>query len=189
MFALIQFLFVHRNTNSILSLCVISDNMVFDKIPEFAKSKFDDSKDLFRETPVRYLGYSNELGEAFRPLISKSLVNFSYVVATGYVLADTYSKASRIYNTPVALGGGTKKAAIKAGDVLLWQMLASVIIPGFTINRICWGTGRLLKMAKAAKAVRKTAPTAVGLASIPLIIHPIDKLMDYVMDNTYRKYI
>lgn len=68
-------------------------------------------------------------------------------------------------------------------------MLASVIIPGFTINRICWGTGRLLKMAKANKMIRKTVPTGVGLASIPLIIHPIDRLMDYVMDNTYRKFI
>lgn len=163
--------------------------MGFDKFSDLVKEKLEDTKDLFRETPVRYLGYSNELGEAFRPLISKALVNFSYVVATGYVLADTYSKASRVYNLPVALGGGAKKATIKAGDVLLWQMLASVIIPGFTINRICWGTGRLLKMAKAAKTLQKTAPTAVGLASIPLIIHPIDKLMDYVMDNSYRKYI
>lgn len=150
---------------------------------------FEESKDLFRDTPVRYLGYTNELGEAFRPLISKSLVNFSYVVATGYVLADTYSKSSKVYRRPEALGGGTKRAVITAGDVLLWQMLASVIIPGFTINRICWGTGRLLKMAKVAKGIQKAAPTTVGLASIPVIIHPIDKLMDYVMDNTYRKYI
>lgn len=153
------------------------------------KLKVEEAKDLYRDTPVRYLGYSNELGEAFRPLISKSLVNFSYVIATGYVLADTYSKASTMYNTPVALGGGTKKAAIRAGDVLIWQMLASVVIPGFTINRICWATGRMIRMVKVAKAVQKATPTAVGLASIPLIIHPIDKFMDYVMDNTYRKYI
>lgn len=149
----------------------------------------DETKDLFRDTPVRYLGYTNELGEAFRPLISKALVNSSYVVATGYVIADTYSKASRVYQTPVALGGGAKAATITAGDVLLWQLLASVIIPGFTINRICWGTGKMLKQIRAAKTLRAFGPTAVGLASIPLIIHPIDKLMDFVMDNTYRKYV
>lgn len=163
--------------------------MGFEKIRESVSSQFDDSKDLFRDTPVRYLGYSNELGEAFRPLISKVLVNFSYVVAAGYCVADTYSKASRVYRTPVALGGGTKKAAITAGDVLLWQTLASVVLPGMAINRICWSTGRLLKMTNASKLLRKATPTAVGLASIPLIIHPIDQFMDYVMDNTYRKYI
>lgn len=53
--------------------------------------------DLFRETPVRYLGYTNELGEAFRPLISKVFVNFSYLVASAYVFADTFTKAKRIY--------------------------------------------------------------------------------------------
>lgn len=57
-------------------------------------------KDLFRETPVRYLGYSNELGEAFRPLISKKWVNLSYVLATTYVLADTYSKAKKAFQVP-----------------------------------------------------------------------------------------
>ena len=31
----------------------------------------------------------------------------------------------------------TKKVAFAAVDTLLWQALASVIIPGFTINRIC----------------------------------------------------
>ena len=30
-----------------------------------------------------------------------------------------------------------KKIAFAAVDTLLWQALASVIIPGFTINRIC----------------------------------------------------
>lgn len=159
-----------------------------DKITAKLKDQFHESKDLFRDTPMRYLGYSNELGEAFRPLISRTLVNSTYVVAAGYCVADTYSKARRVYRTPVALGGGTCKAVITAGDVLLWQTLASVVLPGLAINRICWGTGRLLKMLKASKILQKSVPTAVGLASIPVIIHPIDQLMDYVMDNTYRRY-
>lgn len=30
-------------------------------------------------------------------------------------------------------------------------------------------------------------PTAVGLGSIPLIIQPIDRLVDFFMDSTFRK--
>mmetsp|Transcript_14152 Transcript_14152/g.26478 ORF Transcript_14152/g.26478 Transcript_14152/m.26478 type:complete len:114 (+) Transcript_14152:23-364(+) len=30
-------------------------------------------------------------------------------------------------------------------------------------------------------------PTAIGLGSIPLIIHPIDNGVDYLMENTFRK--
>lgn len=80
-----------------------------------------------------FIGYSNELGESFRPLVKRSFVNFTYVVAIGYVFADAADKTMKTYNKPI--DGGTKKAIITCGDVIIWQMLASVIIPGFTINR------------------------------------------------------
>ena len=102
-------------------------------------------------------------------------------------------------------GADTSKVAIAAVDTLLWQALASVIVPGFsdhpnisiadqqifldrsfkltnsssgfTINRICWGAG--LGLAKALPGVAVTARnwmvTGLGLGVIPLIIHPIDK--------------
>lgn len=87
------------------------------------------------------------------------------------------------------LGGGAKPAAGIAGDVFLWQMLASVAIPGAIINRITWGTGKLLKLAKVKGMPRKWGATCVGLASIPFIIKPIDEAVDYAMENTYRKYV
>lgn len=39
------------------------------------------------------------------------------------------------FQKPEILGGGLRSAAVMAGDTLLWQMFASVVIPGFTINR------------------------------------------------------
>lgn len=44
-----------------------------------------------------FLGYANEVGEAFRSLVPKSVVWFSYVVASGYVLADTVHKGAKVY--------------------------------------------------------------------------------------------
>jgi fission process protein 1 len=35
----------------------------------------------------------------------------------------------------------------------------------------------------------KWLPTAIGIGSIPLIIHPIDDLVDYSMDNSIRKWM
>ncbi|XP_063701098.1 mitochondrial fission process protein 1 [Culicoides brevitarsis] len=148
----------------------------------------NDNVDVYRDTLVRYLGYSNEVGEAFRSLVKKQLVHASYAVAIGYVLCDTVDKAKKKHKLPEALGGGTRGALVASGDTLIWQMLASVAIPGFTINRICWGTRMILKKTKAAKA-GKWISTIVGLASIPLIIHPIDRGVDQLMDNTYRKYV
>jgi hypothetical protein len=37
--------------------------------------------------------------------------------------------------------------------------------------------------------VSKWLPTAVGLGSIPIIITPIDNLVDYTLDNTTRKLL
>ncbi|ESO97543.1 hypothetical protein LOTGIDRAFT_60346, partial [Lottia gigantea] len=48
--------------------------------------------DVFRDTWVRYLGYSNEVGEAFRSLVNVKLVYLSYGLASSYVLADSIHK-------------------------------------------------------------------------------------------------
>lgn len=53
---------------------------------------------LKRQLNVLFLGYSNELGESFRPLIKKWVVNLSYGVAVAYVLADVQDKTRKMYN-------------------------------------------------------------------------------------------
>lgn len=68
-------------------------------------------------------------------------------------------------------------------------MFASVIIPGFVINRITWGAGYLTKRAKIPGIAGKWLPTCIGLAAIPLIIRPIDTAVDHAMDQSYRKYV
>jgi len=141
--------------------------------------------DIYRDSLLRYLGYSNELGESFRPLIKKSYVHASYAVAVSYVFADTADKCIKSYEKDKSL----VKAAKIGGDVVIWQLLASVIIPGFTINRICWAVGKGLKMSKFRHPLAKWIPTITGLLSIPLIIHPIDHAVDVLMDESYRKYV
>lgn len=42
-------------------------------------------------------GYANEVGEAFRPLIPKYLVNASYAVSISYALADCADKTYKEY--------------------------------------------------------------------------------------------
>lgn len=93
------------------------------------------------------------------------------------------------FQRPEALGGGLRPSAVIAGDVFLWQMFASVAIPGFVINRVTWCAGKLLKNAKVKGIARKWVPTCIGLAAIPFIIKPIDHGVDVAMDKTYRKYI
>ena len=164
------------------------------------------------------LGYANEVGEAFRALVNVKFVYASYGLASAYVLADTNDKASKAKKllgtytinlfiffllfkshlfTLVSyykLGdseGALSKVGVAAFDTLVWQALASVIIPGFTINRIC--AASLFAMGKTIPKVslnaRKWMTTGIGLGVIPFIVHPIDSLVHYGMDNTTRKWI
>ncbi|XP_063396983.1 mitochondrial fission process protein 1-like [Mytilus trossulus] len=146
--------------------------------------------DLFRETPVRYLGYANEVGEAFRSMVNVNLVRFTYVVASGYVVADAVHKgqeaSQKTYQDEKKKQSRVRTAVL---DTLIWQGLASVAIPGFTINRVCTFSGLLLKKSTSWPApMRHWTTTFIGLACIPFIIKPIDRSVDYFMENSFRKW-
>lgn len=88
--------------------------------------------------------------------------------------------------------GATQSAVVQAaGDTLIWQPLASVIVPGFTINRVC--ATSLYAMARVIPKVplttRKWITTAIGLGCIPFIVHPIDSSIHFVLDNSLRRYL
>lgn len=81
-----------------------------------------------------------------------------------------------------------KKTIFAATDTLTWQMFASVIIPGYTINRVCALSDFVLtKTAKLPTNSRKLIVTGVGLAVIPFIIKPIDNLVHVMLDYSLRK--
>ncbi|DBA00374.1 TPA: hypothetical protein N0F65_000559 [Lagenidium giganteum] len=148
--------------------------------------------DIWRDSLVRYLGYSNELGESFRPMAPR-LVAPSYMVAFGYVLGDAYDKATKASTAArkqsVSESKHNKMVVGAAVDTLVWQTLASVAIPGFTINRVVAASSVVAEQTlKNSPVLKRWAPTAIGLGVIPLIIHPIDSLVDTLMDNTIRKW-
>ena len=86
--------------------------------------------DIYRDTLLRYAGYANEVGEAFRALVPVNFVYASYGVASAYVLADTFDKSSKTKKQLGNTEGAMTKVGVAAFDTLVWQALASVIIPG-----------------------------------------------------------
>eukprot|EP00232_Nephroselmis_pyriformis_P025181 CAMPEP_0182858056 /NCGR_PEP_ID=MMETSP0034_2-20130328/3437_1 /TAXON_ID=156128 /ORGANISM="Nephroselmis pyriformis, Strain CCMP717" /LENGTH=460 /DNA_ID=CAMNT_0024989399 /DNA_START=120 /DNA_END=1502 /DNA_ORIENTATION=- len=223
--------------------------------------------DIWRDTPIRYLGYSNELGEAFRPLVG-GLANLTYIVAIGYVLADAFDKTNRakgksmksraagifkrldtggegyltfeevrtafrdlrvplsrdqieefiatadtkkngriefdefldsIERADFQLGllleagekGGDwgklapsvdKYSVIMGLDALFWQIIASVAMPGFAINRV-------VSLTAALQPEGSYVPTVVGLAMIPFVVKPLDVLADVLLEVTLRPLV
>ena len=125
--------------------------------------------------PVRLLGYANEVGEAFRPLVPRWCVGASYGIAGAYVTADA------AWRSTVPPPG--RSPLVEAADTFVWQGLASVAIPGAVINRIVWAVGHV-----SPAHIARWSPTAAGLASIPFIIKPIDHGVDLLMETVFRPF-
>lgn len=143
--------------------------------------------DYFRDTPIRYLGYANEVGESFRPIFPRFVVP-SYVLAFAYVGADTLHKSHTAY-----LKGKEAINVVTIGtDTLLWQTFASVLIPGKIINIITTNATRACNSKYFTRLIprhiSRWCPTLFGLSCIPLIIEPIDRTVDFVMDRSIRTW-
>ena len=94
------------------------------------------SVDLYRDTPVRFLGYANELGESFKPLIPRVAYFGTYGVACAYVAADAITPKNgywvyrggastiiTIYGAPV----DNTTVAVDAG----WNLVGPVAAPPY----------------------------------------------------------
>lgn len=106
----------------------------------------------------------------------------SYVASGAYVLGDAHDKYGRERRST-----GDDQAALTSGfKALVWQGLASVLIPGFVVNRIVATAGYVaLNMQIKDAFMRRYSPTFVGLASIPLIIKPIDGFVDLAFEHIF----
>ncbi|KAG7353902.1 mitochondrial carrier protein [Nitzschia inconspicua] len=141
---------------------------------------------IFRDSAVRYLGYANEVGESFRYQFPRFVLP-SYVISFGYCFADAVTSGQEAYE---ASSQNESSALLATTDTLLWQSLASVLIPGATINAIVKASRYAVQHSPRSlpSPVALWLPTAIGLGSIPLIVHPIDQGVDFFMENTFRKY-
>jgi len=139
--------------------------------------------DIYRDTLLRYLGYANEVGEAFRPLVPVEAVYFSYVAAILYILADTVDKTRK-----GAASGGVVAGSLGGLDTFSWQMLASVIFPSFCINRLVTLLEGLQEAGDMPGLLMASwLPTVAGLVAIPLIILPLDTLAHFVLNRSFRR--
>ncbi|RWS17670.1 mitochondrial fission process protein 1-like protein [Dinothrombium tinctorium] len=111
------------------------------------------------------------------------------MIAFGYCFADTAHKAMRASKAHET-ESKNKNVVYTAIDALIWQSLASVVIPGFTINRVCHASLFLMKKySNMPSAARKWSTVFVGIGCIPFIVKPIDSFVDLMLDNSLRLLI
>jgi hypothetical protein len=131
---------------------------------------------------ARPLAYASEVGESFRnvfPFLVKPL----YALSIGYVIGDIGIKYYEVKHK----NSNYKKWFLM--DLSLWHLGASLILPAIVINRYVHLLAKILSKMNMNTKVIKYTPTATALCLIPFIIHPLDHFTDYLMDETFRKYV
>ena len=156
--------------------------------------KGDESYDIYRDSPLRYMGYANECGEAFAAWLPPFGVPATYGVAAVYVLADTFDKAIKANKEK-----GMKEGVIVGLDTVTWQMLASVFWPGSFIRIMVNATNLLVSKLPAdlsldvegldAETTEKALPTTISLMTIPFVVKPIDTTIDWAMEESVTKVL
>ncbi|KAI4195570.1 MAG: hypothetical protein LQ350_007146 [Teloschistes chrysophthalmus] len=169
----------------------------------------------------RYVAYTSDIGESFRPIAHPWLIRSAYGISWAYLIGDVghegykaYSRNQRILHpgqpgitsvraSDAREGEGhpvtSAKGAFHPGHVpaiedyrsvmaqrAIFQGLASMGLPAFTIHSIVRYSGRALKGAKNTR-VRTWGPIGLGLAAVPLLPYMFDQPVETAVEWTFHK--
>lgn len=156
----------------------------------------DAKKDIYRDSPVRYLGYSDDIGAAIRVLCNnsknplvKNLPKISYIPAGVYIAADVAStyKASKEIE-------GKKVARKKAFGEAIFQGITNILFPILIVGAAQKAMGKGFdkfvpklkqKITPAGEKIvnrqRDIALALGGLATLLAVSKPVDNFSDNVL--------
>ncbi|KAH9978001.1 mitochondrial 18 KDa protein-domain-containing protein [Lactifluus volemus] len=138
----------------------------------------------------RYLAYTSDVGEAFRPIVPPSLVTAAYGISWLYLAGDVgYEsyKAHRRGPTPFQAAHFTEptRVGLVAVKRAAFQSVASMALPAFTIHTA-------VKQAKKAfdkssnPRLRAWGPTVTGLAIVPALPYIFDHPVEVATDHAFE---
>ncbi|KAK8118863.1 mitochondrial fission process protein 1 [Apiospora kogelbergensis] len=175
----------------------------------------------------RYVAYTSDIGESFRPVAHPWIVRGAYGVSWAYILGDVsyegykaYWQNQRKIDPQVQLSERAQKAtgltnhsttapetaaAAAAAMVTppaviapledyrtvmvqrgIFQSLASMGLPAFTIHSVVRYSGRAMKNVKNAK-LRTYGPIGLGLAVVPALPSLFDKPVEEAVEWLFHK--
>ncbi|KAJ5108893.1 hypothetical protein N7456_005568 [Penicillium angulare] len=184
----------------------------------------------------RYVAYTSDIGESFRPVAHPWLIRSAYGVSWAYLLGDVshegykaylrnrralvspgeaYKDASDVPQTQIIQGmatGNLSRPLNGPKDLEPWstteislaedyrmvmakraifQSIASMGLPAFTIHSVVKYSGRMLKGGKP-NIFRTWTPIGLGLSVVPFLPyifdHPVEEAVDWAFGTALRVY-
>jgi fission process protein 1 len=164
----------------------------------------------------RYVAYTSDIGESFRPVAHPKTVKAAYAISWAYILGDVgyegykaYWHNQRIRNPNVELSDQAKRITglsdvVPVGNVApgtvppledwrvvmaqraVFQSIASMGLPAFTIHSVVRYSGRALKNVKN-QTIRTWGPIGLGLAVVPFLPTLFDKPVENAVEFVFHK--
>lgn len=161
----------------------------------------------------RYVAYTSDIGESFRPVAHPYLVKLGYGISWAYLIGDaSYAswkvkvksegrytpglkpwnelppankEAADLYNQSVAGSLAETDWRVQLVKRGIFQSLASMAFPAFTIHSAVRYSSILFK--NSPKTLKTYGPVGVGLGIVPLLPYifdePVEHAVDYVFDR------
>ncbi|KUI68124.1 Mitochondrial fission process protein 1 [Cytospora mali] len=151
----------------------------------------------------RYVAYTSDIGESFRPIAHPWLVRGAYGVSWAYIAGDVSYEGYKAYrHNKTKLGilpAAAESADSKARSVppledwktvvaqrAIFQSVASMGLPAFTIHSVVRYSGRALKDVKN-KTIRTWGPIGLGLAVVPFLPTLFDEPVENAVEWAFHK--
>jgi len=146
---------------------------------------------------TRYIAYTSDVGEAFRPVISPRIVTAAYGISWLYLAGDVSYEAYKAHrHGPSPLEAAHFSEPTRVGMVAVkraaFQSIASMALPAFTIHTAVAQARKAFASTKNPR-VKTWGPTITGLAIVPvlpyLFDHPVEKVTDATFEWIERKIV
>ncbi|KAL8912423.1 MAG: hypothetical protein Q9171_002609 [Xanthocarpia ochracea] len=166
----------------------------------------------------RYVAYTSDIGESFRPVAHPWLIRGAYGISWAYLIGDVSHEGYKAYlrNQRILHPGLPGVTSIRASDAredhpstsavgfkpghvpaiedyrsvmaqrAVFQSIASMGLPAFTIHSIVRYSGRALKDVKNTR-IRSYGPIGLGLAAVPLLPYMFDRPVETAVEWTFHK--
>lgn len=163
----------------------------------------------------RYVAYTSDIGESFRPVAHPYLVSMGYAVSWMYLLGDVGYSSWKVkmksegkylphlrpwnYPYPPPNKAAAEAFRIESANSLaesdwrvnavkrgIFQGLASMALPAFTIHSAVRYSSLMFKNVKV-KSLKTYGPVAIGLGIVPLLPYIFDEPVEHAVDFVFDK--
>ncbi|EMR87759.1 hypothetical protein ACHAO1_000598 [Botrytis cinerea] len=170
----------------------------------------------------RYVAYTSDIGESFRPVAHPNWVRAAYGVSWAYLIGDVTHEGYKAYcrnqevlhpelpreamhdryndaKTDLKMVANESGVSLKPRQVApledyrtvmaqraLFQGIASMGLPAFTIHSIVRYSGKYMKNVKNVR-IRTWGPIGLGLAAVPALPFLFDKPVEEAVEFVFHK--